>query len=143
MVGYSWSNTDEKYTYNFANGASFTSETDYTALFAMNTNVVYKTNNDKTVYGMYADDSEILVTATLDDLELDGVTYKLDNTLTNTKVYAENQYSTGVLNLASSTLMNGKFGNAAYVPYGAKLIDNDNDGKVDCIVFHRGEDYLR
>lgn len=161
MTGYTWLSNEKKFSYEIGgeakwdatgsgawvweSGVTFKSAQDFTHLFQMTTVVVHKENGN-TVYGMYAKDAKVLATGVLGDLEADGSTgikfdgtkYKLDTTDATTTVYAEN---VAILDAADSTLTKGTFavsdviGDLQVAPYTAKLIDDDNDGKVDRIVY--------
>ena len=121
---------NDKGEYSFA---VFTKiDKDYSELMGQNVKVLYKDTDD--VYGVYADsDSEVAATGVVGDLDtvngssdkikLDGTEYKIDN---NAKVYSfNNSTSTGKLaDLAASH-------SGLQQAYSIKLIDNDNNGKVD------------
>ena len=121
---------NDKGEYSFA---TFTKiDKDYSELMGQNVKVLYKDTDD--VYGVYADsDSEVVATGVVGDLDtvngssdkikLDGTEYKIDN---NAKVYSfNNSTSTGKLaDLAASH-------SGLQQAYSIKLIDNDNNGKVD------------
>ena len=121
---------NDKGEYSFA---VFTKiDKDYSELMGQNVKVLYKDTDD--VYGVYADsDSEVVATGVVGDLDtvngssdkikLDGTEYKIDN---NAKVYSfNNSTSTGKLaDLAASH-------SGLQQAYSIKLIDNDNNGKVD------------
>ena len=139
---------------------TFESATDYSDLFGMNVKVVYTIDNktkDTKVYGIVPKDSKIIATGILDDLEysdsnyikIDGTKYKTDdnaigsnslkaiaqNTTTKNDVFYKTAgtasdsttYKAGDLNLTDL----GKYSPT----YTMRAIDNDNDNKVDLIVY--------
>ena len=139
---------------------TFQSASDFSDLFGMNVKVVYTIDNktkDTKVYGIVPKDSKIIATGILDDLEysdsnyikIDGTKYKTDEDALGTtplKAIPQNQYSTknnvfhttddrtdakaykkGDLN----TTELGKYSPT----YTMRAIDNDNDNKVDLIVY--------
>ena len=139
---------------------TFQSATDFSDLFGMKVKVVYnenKKNNDIKVFGIVPKDSKVIATGILDDLEysdstyikIDGTKYKTDDDAIGAKALKaipQNQYSTqnNVFYTTDDTtnpkayvkgdLNTGKLGK--YSPtYTMRAIDNDNDNKVDLIVY--------
>ena len=139
---------------------TFQSATDFSDLFGMKVKVVYnenKKNNDIKVFGIVPKDSKVIATGILDDLEysdstyikIDGTKYKTDDDAIGTKALKaipQNQYSTqnNVFYTTDDTtnpkayvkgdLNTGTLGK--YSPtYTMRAIDNDNDNKVDLIVY--------
>ena len=142
---------------------TFESATDYSDLFGMNVKVVYTIDNktkDTKVYGIVPKDSKIIATGILDDLEysdsnyikIDGTKYKTDEDALGTtpgttplKAVAQNTsaqknvfyltddtaspkaYSAGDLNTVDL--------GAYAATYTMRAIDNDNDNKIDLIVY--------
>ena len=138
---------------------TFESATDYSDLFGMNVKVVYTIDNktkDTKVYGIVPKDSKIIATGILDDLEysdsnyikIDGTKYKTDddaigsnslkaiaqNTATKNNVFYTTDDTTNPKAYVKGDLNTGKLGK--YSPtYTMRAIDNDNDNKVDLIVY--------
>lgn len=137
MTAYEWVEKDAKFKYDIdVNGASvtFKSAEDYSDLFAMNVKVIEK-QSDGSVYGMFAEDSVILASGSVIDLEdsaaneikFAGDKYKTEAAVANLAAmtaYPENQYAAPVT------------GTATLAPYyEARLIDLDGNDKVDYVVF--------
>ena len=95
-------------------------------------NVVYKNTTDKPVYGIYAEDSQVLYEGIAGDIEtndqdsikIDGVKYKVDDDkgLDGVEYYAENAYT-------------AKKSTDAQNYYTVRVIDLDGDDEVDCVVY--------
>ena len=142
MTAYQWNTSDKKFVYTLADGKTFKTTTDYSALFGMDVKVVYKDNTDKTVYGMYADDSAVLATGCIADFDsfdttdksvkIDGTKYKYDEgtgaDATKLAFVAENQ-------LGTKSYQNTTAGIAALKAYQFKAIDVDGNDKIDYIVY--------
>lgn len=119
---------------------SFQSGEDYTDLFRMNTEILWTVKrNVTTVYGAYPKDSTVLAEGILgdidsietDSIEFDGVKYKFDaKTWAGTDIVA---FGSGSVIAKADGTNEIKLANEYY---DCKLIDNDNDGKVDVIVAH-------
>ncbi len=146
MDGISYNDDKDEYTYSFRTEAAFggaaissdalvlpsvkTSD-DYSDLFGQRVAVVYKNNNDKTVYGMYASESSIVATGIVDDisdidgkdLKIDGTKYTLTNNVNATKVWA--------YNVNTNCGMLSAYATDANAHYAFALIDNTDDGKAD------------
>ena len=121
--------------YKYTVGESeYESAVNYIALFGQNVKVLYKTEKGKTVvYGMYADESSVLYEGVWGDVDsstlnttkktvkIDGTEYKLD--------------SSSILTPVAVTY--GKVDSpAAVAAYSEiKVVDNDNDGDIDKIVY--------
>ena len=107
MTKYKWNDKNGEYDYTFTDNKSkehtFSSAADYTSLFAQQVNVVYKNTTDEPVYGIYAEDSQVLYEGIAGDIEdndqdsikIDGVKYKVDDDkgLAGVEYYAENVYT--------------------------------------------------
>ena len=152
LTGFTYDSTKAEWTYTLSDrdtGAKvgeFTSKQDFTELYMQNVTAVFNYENKKgstkvdTFYGMYADESVVLASGFVGDLgtvageskkvKLDGTEYKTESTLGNVKAYAFNQGKlTGLADL--SALITKADANAAY---SIKLIDLDNNAKVDLAV---------
>ena len=137
MTKYKWNDKNGEYDYTFTddenNEHTFSSAADYTALFAQQVNVVYKNTTDKPVYGIYAEDSQVLYEGIAGDIEtndqdsikIDGVKYKVDDDkgLAGVEYYAENVYTPA-----------GDSDDAQDY-YTVRVIDLDGDDEVDCVVY--------
>ena len=144
-----WNDTDKEYKYTIGedvkNGnvttpaPTFQSATDFSDLFGMKVKVVYtkdKKSNDIKVFGIVPKDSKILAKGIMDDIEysdtkeikVDGTKYKTDEAVSSLKAQAFNGTKTG--------LFSGKKVVTSLKPYyTVNVIDNDNDGKVDVVVY--------
>ena len=136
MTKYKWNDKNGEYDYTFTdnknNEYTFSSAADYTALFAQQVNVVYKNTTDEPVYGIYAEDSQVLYEGIAGDIEdndqdsikIDGVKYKVDDDkgLDGVEYYAENAYT-------------AKKSTDAQNYYTVRVIDLDGDDEVDCVVY--------
>ena len=152
LTGFTYDSTKAEWTYTLSDrdtGAKvgeFTSKQDFTELYMQNVTAVFNYENKKgstkvdTFYGMYADESVVLASGFVGDLDtvageskkvkLDGTEYKTESTLGKVKAYAFNQGQ--LTDLADlSALINKAGANAAY---SIKLIDLDNNAKVDLAV---------
>ncbi len=167
LVSYKWDDKDKEFDYEVlvtdadvaadagvtvGNAYKFSTATDYTDLFGLNVKVIYKTNKDKDVYGIFANDSAILAQGVVDDLDtydndtikFDGVKYDTDANiaLATLPVVAENQWPTddatsekyvAAITKTYNTLVTDQDKTAK--AYTAKLIDVDNDGEADYVVY--------
>ena len=146
-----WNDTDKEYKYTIgedvknAQGVvttaapTFQSASDFSDLFGMNVKVVYtkdKKTNDIKVFGIVPKDSKILAKGIMDDIEysdtkeikVDGTKYKTDEAVSSLKAQA--------FNGGKVDLFNSKAVNSTLKPYyTVNVIDNDNDGKVDVVVY--------
>ena len=144
-----WNDTDKEYKYTIGedvkNGnvttpaPTFQSASDFSDLFGMNVKVVYtkdKKSNDIKVFGIVPKDSKILAKGIMDDIEysdtkeikVDGTKYKTDEAVSSLKAQA--------FNGGEVALFSGKAVTSTLKPYyTVNVIDNDNDGKVDVVVY--------
>ena len=165
LVSYKWDDKDKEFDYEVlvtdadvaadagvtvGNAYKFSTATDYTDLFGLNVKVIYKTNKDKDVYGVFANDSAVLAQGVVDDLDkydndtikFDGVKYDTDAdiALAALPVVAENQWPTTDSNKYATTI-DSKYNSLVTErdtkakAYTAKLIDVDNDGEADYVVY--------
>ena len=161
LVSYKWDDKDKEFDYevlvtdtDVASDVSgvkkdvsykFSTTADYTDLFGLNVKVIYKTNKDKDVYGMFANDSAILAQGVVDDLDtydndtikFDGVKYDTDANiaLAALPVVAENQWPTDSKEYTNTIKNTYSSLTATAKAYTAKLIDVDNDGEADYVVY--------
>ena len=122
------------------NGNAFTRvATDYTDLIGQYVNVLIKDGETDQVYGVYADeDSSVVASGVVGQLELDGTntdkvkldgtSYDLDDTLTDTKVYVTNKDTS--VNVPLNTIVENPSSERDDA-FSIKLIDIDNDGDVN------------
>ena len=117
--------------------------TDYSDLVGMKVNVMIKDGDYSKVYGMYADeDCAVLATGVVGQLATDdnntfklaGTAYDTDGTVATTNVYTMNDDTsyTSAQNLRAIALNNNNTDHND--AFGIKLIDIDNDAKVDYAV---------
>ena len=144
-----WNDTDKEYKYTIGEDVKngnvstpappFQSASDFSDLFGMNVKVVYtkdKKSNDIKVFGIVPKDSKILAKGIMDDIEysdtkeikVDGTKCKTDEAVSSLKAQA--------FNGGKVDLFNSKAVNSTLKPYyTVNVIDNDNDGKVDVVVY--------
>ena len=108
---------------------------DYSSLMGQKVKVLHEKNKTDKVFGVYADpDSKVVATAICDDLDtvsssnekikVDGTEYKTDGALSKVPVFNFNQ--SDVAGYLASYISNDNV-----APYSIKLIDNDDNGKID------------
>ena len=132
-------NSDKKeYTYTvYASGPdTFTTTANYTDLYAQNVKVTYKTENGKTtVYGIYANDSKVIVSAPYyqvaagsknGEMKIDGTVYKISDAATTLSRYYKTMYDAAFVNETPT---------GASAAAMVKFIDNNDDGKIDFGVY--------
>ena len=140
-----WNDTDKEYKYTLANvdpddaDTTYQSASDFSDLFGMKVKVVYtkdKKSNDIKVFGIVPKDSKVLAKGIMDDIEysdtkeikVDGTKYKTDEAVSSLKAQA--------FNGGEVALFSGKAVTSTLKPYyTVNVIDNDNDGKVDVVVY--------
>ena len=152
MTALDWNSSDKEYVYtigydttdakqNVIKAPEFQSKQDFTELFGRNVKVVYTENkktNDITVLGIVPKDSQVLATGIIDDIEysdtkeikVDGTKYKTDDAASGLQALAFNGGKIDLFTGAKNDV------NAKLAPYfTASIIDNDNDGKADLVVY--------
>ena len=108
---------------------------DYSSLMGQKVKVLHEKNKTDKVFGVYADpDSKVVATAICDDLDtvsssnekikVDGTEYKTDGALSSVQVFDFNQ--SAVAGKLASYISNDNV-----APYSIKLIDNNDNGKID------------
>ena len=146
-----WNDTDKEYKYT-VNGTEYQTAADFSDLFGMNVKVVYNENkktNDIKVFGIVPKDSKVLATAILNDIEysdtneikVDGTKYKTDDNASDLTAKAFR----GSANTSDQKVfksVNSKYelntsdgADTLKAYYTVKVIDNDNDGKADLVVY--------
>ena len=120
----------------FARATMLKSNVDHTDLFGQQVKVIYKTTTNDVVYGVYANDSAVLedgvagdigtIDTTAQTVKVNGTAYKANSTMANVPVYnANNDTANG------DTLATLKDRTTSFT---FKAIDNDSDGKINCMV---------
>ncbi len=152
MTGVSYNSDKKEYTYSMSTSATFggkaiasedalgitpKSSKDYSDLFGMKVKVLYKGDDkDKTVYGMYAADSSVVVEGVVGNIasvgaadtsiKVNDTSYKLTKTAADVKVYDFNTSTNS--NLVGLAAKND--------PYSFKLVDVDGDDKGDVMIVY-------
>ena len=131
---------------------TFKSAADFSDLFGMNVKVVYNENkktNDIKVFGIVPKDSKVLATGILNDIEysdtneikVDGTKYKTDDNASDLTAKAfrgsANTFEQKVFKKVSDKyeLNTSDGADTLKAYYTVKVIDNDNDGKADLVVY--------
>lgn len=166
MSDFSYEPVKEKWTYTFSSktdtfgGKSITAQNkipegttqksavDYTEFYGQQVKVIYNTKDENVIYGVYANDSSVVVTGATGNIEdynnnantvtVAGKDYKLDDKASKIGVYDTNvgavyanSKDTAVLGLDSlKPADDGKNLDA----YTFKLVDNTGDGKIDAAI---------
>ena len=143
---------DDKDTEDTTGDPTFKSASDFSDLFGMNVKVVYtkdKKTNDVKVFGIVPKDSKVLATGILNDIEysdtneikVDGTKYKTDNNADTLTARAFRGIATTldknvfVKNGTKYDLNTGNNTDDLKAYYTMKVIDNDNNGKADRVVY--------
>ena len=151
LTGVSYNASKGEWTYTFANGTAnvkgdkITSTVDYSDLYQQNVRVIYSvkgnTNTVDKVYGMFADDSSVVASGVVGDIELvngdngkvkvDGVEYKLTEKTDDVKLltFLKGDEADTLNDIAT-------YATKATLAYNCNLIDNTGDGKGDVIVVY-------
>ena len=146
----SYDEDKDEFTYTVAKHSTpaLKSSKDYSKLYGLKVNVLYKTTSNKTtVYGIYAKDSSIVASGALNDLDtvskedkkikIDGTEYKLSTETYNIGMTtAFNGADFGKLTTKQSGVykLNNDIDVRGY--YNFDLLDTDDDDKGDKIVVH-------
>jgi len=164
MTGISYNSTSEKYTYTFANENSkyttFTTKLDFTNLFGHNVTTVAKTTSD--VYGMYANDSTVIFSGVMDDVdfakamdtnkptvEFNDKDYDLAKTVKKDGKVVSGPKTVAFNGTTAADVTTDAPGKAYFK---VSAIDNTDDGKIDLFVYYPvswgqvtyvGKDYIR
>ena len=129
-------NSDKKeFTYTVGTHA-YTTTADFTGLYMQNVKVMSKTENSKTtVYGIYADDSKVVVSAPYyqvsdgsknGEMKIDGTVYKIEDNAKTLSTYYPVKYNDTA---AAATPAD------ASVAATVKFIDLNGDGEIDFGVY--------
>ena len=154
LLGFTYNSNDKDWTYDVQGAAplTFKSKTDYTDLLGQKVKAVYdmsKSGNTKDAYGIFVTDSSVVFEGVVGDLpnitkntdnsfKVAGVTYKLDNTMTGTPVYAfdganwNTAYDVATLWALAGQPTPG-VNISLYDSQNIKGIDYDGNGKIDFI----------
>ncbi|MPM02026.1 Cell surface protein [bioreactor metagenome] len=153
MVGISYDEDTEKYTYTFDNISDYetadyvngklTTKVDYSKYYGMDCKLLYKDNSSKTVYGFTPDDSQVLAegilnnigTVKTDSFKFNGTVYDVDDAdgTSDTLIYSFCNAGLGTTGLDAGTTSVAAI-DAADKPFDCKLIDLDGDGDVDYVI---------
>ncbi len=145
MTSISYDEDNDNYIYSVAEDwntddeaiHTFKSAEDYSDLFMMNTKVLYKVANSKTtVYGIYAEDSVVIGEGLISGISISdgkvkfaGTTYKYDFDVKGDEL-AKSDIPAYAYNVETATDVA-----AAQASADVKVIDLDNNGKIDHVVF--------
>ena len=139
MTAVSYDNDEAEYTYTLGaaiNGSvDVDSTSDYSSLYGMNVKVLWTTNKagDTVVYGIYANKSKVMAECVVGDLDFDNIgSNKLK--VGSTEYKTEGTTAAMFIEYNDSDLTAVAEPTAQY--YSAKLIDLDNNNKVDFIVYY-------
>ena len=156
MTDFAYDSVKSEWSYDFTRSASFggkeipaqngvggttgtlnnqKSDVDYTALFGQQVKVIYNTKDEKVTYGIYPNDSSVVVEGATGNTEkfndnaktvtVSGKDYKMDKIASAINVYNVNS------DTANTTLDTLKSDKSAYT---FKLVDNTGDGKIDAAI---------
>lgn len=172
--------TTKLYTITLVDAANtestYTSTTDYENFYRQNVRILYKTDTDvdkANVYGLVALKSSVVLSGVLgqlsdsnlqtvlaadsgntaDSFKYNGTTYKFDNTLATTPVYAnlttaqagylKSMFAASAANYTAwykdqigATSNNTVLSDGYALGYTYKMVDNDGDGKIDLVVVY-------
>ena len=113
---------------------------DYTGLYGQQVKVIYNIKKNDVVYGVYANDSSVIVSGATGNIEeysktsstvtVAGTDYKLNDSATKINVYNFGDDTT-VVTLASLV---DKEDTGNLEAYTVKMVDNNGDGKIDAVV---------
>ena len=145
MNAISYDKEKGEYTYTLKdaiNGSTAVKSTeDYSSLFAMNVKVMWTTNKsgDTVVYGIYANKSKVIaedVVGNIKDLaSLNDTTDKVEISGTEYKVDAGKIAGAYVFGTTTCDSFRTIAAKNNYVAFNFRAIDNDNNGKIDTLVY--------
>lgn len=158
LTNISYDDDKDEFTYTIGTGSkapTYKSSKDYSKLYGLNVDVLYKTTSNKTtVYGIYAKDSSIVASGVLGDLEIvkndankikiDGTEYKLTkvaskvpmvNAISGTTFKTDSSTEMLVQTVKGSDALNPAITGAAQA-YKFDLLDTTDDDKGDKIIVH-------
>ena len=154
LTGFDYDATKAQWTYTFQSSSKFgaitaqngigseslKSSVDYTGLFGQQVKVIYNIKKNDVVYGVYANDSSVIVSGATGNIEeysktsstvtVAGTDYKLNDSATKINVYNFGDDTT-VVTLASLVDEEDTGNLEAYT---FKMVDNNGDGKIDAVV---------
>ena len=119
---------------------SLKSDVDYTGFFGQQVKVIYNTKDNEVIYGVYANESSVVVEGatgnvedyndTADTVTVSGTDYKLNGNANTITVYNFGDYTT-------TTTLDTLKANATGTnlsAYTFKMLDNTGDGKIDAVI---------
>ena len=156
VTDFSYDSTKAQWTYDFGTSALFggkaiddnkaisvaslKSTVDYTGFYGQQVKVIYNINDNEQVYGVYANDSSVIVEGatgnvedfnnTADTVTVAGTDYKLNGDASTIDVY---NFGTGDSGLNLDALKANATGSNLDA-YTFKMVDNTSDGKIDAVI---------
>ena len=115
------------------------SDVDYTAFYGQQVKVIYNTKDNEVIYGVYANDSSVVVEGatgnvedynnTADTVTVAGTDYKLNGDANTIVVY-----DFGVGNATTLDTLKANATGTNLSAYTFKMVDNTGDGKIDAVI---------
>ena len=156
VTNFSYDSTKAQWTYDFATDARFggkaidstkaikvsslKSDVDYTGFYGQQVKVIYNINDNEQVYGIYPNDSSVIVEGatgnvedfnnTSDTVTVSGTDYKLNGDANTIGVY---NFGVGDSNVNLDALK-AKTDGSNLDAYTFKMVDNTGDGKIDAVI---------
>ena len=172
VTDFSYDSTKKQWTYDFGTSALFggkaidatkaigvsslKSDVDYTGFFGQQVKVIYNINDNEQVYGMYANDSSVIVEGatgnvedyndTADTVTVAGTDYKLNGNASTILVYDmgittqafDDADNDGIKDGTETYLfldgLKAKTNGSNLSAYTFKMVDNTADGKIDAVI---------
>mgnify|MGYP002801194173 CR=1 FL=1 len=162
LVGFDYDATKAQWTYTFNANANFggdkintqnalasqiklKSTVDYTDLFGQQVKVIYNIDNNEVIYGVYANNSSVIVSGATGNVEeyndtantvtVAGTDYKLNDDAKTIGVYdLRNDVAVAKLDTLPTEKADGTKNANALDAYTFKMVDNTGDGKIDAVI---------
>ena len=162
LVGFDYDATKAQWTYTFNANANFggdkintqnalasqiklKSTVDYTDLFGQQVKVIYNIDNNEVIYGVYANNSSVIVSGATGNVEeyndtantvtVAGTDYKLNDDAKTIGVYdLRNDVAVAKLDTLPTEKADGTKNPNALDAYTFKMVDNTGDGKIDAVI---------
>ncbi|WP_297240695.1 S-layer homology domain-containing protein [uncultured Flavonifractor sp.] len=162
LVGFDYDATKAQWTYTFNANANFggdkintqnalasqiklKSTVDYTDLFGQQVKVIYNIDNNEVIYGVYANNSSVIVSGATGNVEeyndtantvtVAGTDYKLNDDANTIGVYdLRNDVAVAKLDTLPTEKADGTKNANALDAYTFKMVDNTGDGKIDAVI---------